>query len=113
MCLSTLGVVSHNVSLVCDAAPSPTRARGRCGDEARPSAAEPEPPQRGGDAHYVQLCEVPLPLQSIPAVNAQMKDDARDSTRLFRLSGAPKNAPVTTSFARDRRPSAQPLWQTG
>ena len=36
--------MSHNVSLVCDAAPSPTRARGRCGDEARRSAEEPEAP---------------------------------------------------------------------
>jgi hypothetical protein len=36
--------MSHNVSLVCDAAPSLTKARGRCGDEARRSAEEPEAP---------------------------------------------------------------------
>ena len=36
--------LAHNVSHVCDAAPSPTRARGRCGDEARRSAEEPEAP---------------------------------------------------------------------
>jgi len=36
--------MTHNVSLVCDAAPSLTEARGRCGDEARRSAEEPEAP---------------------------------------------------------------------
>jgi hypothetical protein len=36
--------MSYNVSLVCDAAPSLTKARGRCGDEARRSAEEPEAP---------------------------------------------------------------------
>jgi hypothetical protein len=36
--------MSHNVSRVCDAAPSLTEARGRCGGAARRSAAEPEAP---------------------------------------------------------------------
>ena len=38
------GGISHNVSQVCDVAPSLTEARGRCGDEARRSAEEPEAP---------------------------------------------------------------------
>ena len=36
--------MAHNVSRVCDAAPSLTEARGRCGGAARRSAAEPEAP---------------------------------------------------------------------
>jgi hypothetical protein len=36
--------MSYNVPHVCDAAPSQTKARGRCGDEARRSAEEPEAP---------------------------------------------------------------------
>jgi hypothetical protein len=42
--LGTFSAITHNVSHVCDVAPSPTRARGRCGDEARRSAEEPEAP---------------------------------------------------------------------
>ncbi len=51
--------IAYNVWLVCDAAPSPTRARGRCGDEARRSAEEPEPPRRGGDAHTSRYAKYP------------------------------------------------------
>ena len=43
--------IAYNVSHVCDAAPSLTEARGRCGGAARCSAAEPEAPRRGADAH--------------------------------------------------------------
>ncbi len=52
------GAIAYNVLHVCDAAPSLTEARGRCGGAARRSAAEPEPPRRGGDAHtrcYAEL----------------------------------------------------------
>ena len=34
-----LGAITYNVSRVCDAAPSPTRAEGPCGGAARRSAA--------------------------------------------------------------------------
>jgi len=45
LCIRTaFGAIAYNVPLVCDAAPSLTKARGRCGDEARRSAAEPEAP---------------------------------------------------------------------
>ena len=41
----------HNVSHVCVAAPSPTRASGRCGRAARRSSAKPEPFASSADAH--------------------------------------------------------------
>jgi hypothetical protein len=40
-----------NVPHVCDAVPRLTEPRGRCGDEARRSAAEPEAPERAAHAH--------------------------------------------------------------
>ena len=53
--------MAHNVLHVCDAAPSLTEARGRCGGAARRSAAEPELPE-GRRCTYALLCEVPLRL---------------------------------------------------
>ena len=43
-CIKGQRAIAYNVSHVCDVAPSPTRARGRCGGAARCSAAEPEAP---------------------------------------------------------------------
>ncbi len=50
--------ISYNVLRVCDAAPRPKGPRGRCGAAARRSAAAPEAPASGADAHtrcYTQL----------------------------------------------------------
>ncbi len=47
--------MAHNESHVCDVDLSPTRAKSHVAER---RAAEPEPPQRGGDAHYALLCSV-------------------------------------------------------
>ena len=52
--LVTIIGISHNVPRVCDAAPSLTEARGRCGGAARRSAAEPEAPS-----------EVPMHIRAV------------------------------------------------
>jgi hypothetical protein len=58
----------HNVPRVCDTALSPTRARSRCADEARRSAAEPEAPASDADAHYALLCAVVPEFLSVSSV---------------------------------------------
>jgi hypothetical protein len=67
--------MSHNVWLVCDAAPSLTEARGRCGVAARRSAAEPEPPE-GRRCTYVLLYAVAI-----------IVSDERDHTAGLKIPG--------------------------
>jgi len=50
--------MAYNESHVCDVAPEPNQGEGPCGGAARRSAAEPEAPASGADAHtscYGQL----------------------------------------------------------
>jgi hypothetical protein len=105
--------ISHNVPHVCDAAPSLTEARGRCGDEARRSAEEPEPPRRGGDAHTSRYTKCPYE-EATAAVNSFEKvSDLKDFTREWRnrssVCGEPKLSKSTllmTTHVKAGRPLA-------